>query len=147
MKPKLSVNAYQKTAIETASPGKITLMLYDGTLRFLSQAHDAYKQPQSARRNEEINNNIIRVLNIVTELQNSLDHSVKSDLPKTLSELYDYIYRKLSEANIQKDLSCYDEIEGILKKLRDSWAEMLLQSEKEKENSKPPAMTSLSLQA
>lgn len=139
---KRQANPYQKASIETASPGQIILMLYDGALRFLSQAKDGFSLDNPIQRNERVNNNIVRVLNIVAELKDSLNHKVEGDLPKTLDDLYDFIYHHLSQANIKKDPAHLPDCERVLKNLRDSWAEMLLTQENDK-----PKITSLSQSA
>ena len=139
---KRQANPYQKASIETASPGQIILMLYDGALRFLSQAKDGFELKNTIQRNEIVNNNIVRVQNIVAELKDSLDHKVEGDIPKTLDDLYSFVYHHLTQANIKKDPSHLPDCERVLKDLRDSWAEMLLAQD----NSKPK-ITSLSQSA
>jgi len=135
-------NPYQKASIETASPGQIVLMLYDGALRFLSQAKEGFELDSPIQRNEVVNNNIVRVLNIVAELRDSLDHKVDSEIPKTLDDLYNFVYHHLTQANIKKDPVHLPDCERVLKNLRDSWAEMLLNQDKDK-----PKIKSLSQSA
>lgn len=139
---KRQANPYQKASIETASPGQIILMLYDGALRFLAQANDGFKLQNPIERNEVVNNNIVRVLNIIAELKDSLDHKVEGDIPKTLDDLYTFVYHHLTQANIKKNPVHLPDCERVLKNLRDSWAEMLLSQEKAK-----PKISSLSQSA
>lgn len=136
---KRQINPYQKASIETASPGKIILMLYDGALRFLTQAKEGFELEDTLQRNQTVNNNIIKVLNIVAELKSVLDHKADPKFAKTLDDLYAYVYNRLSQCNIRKDKTKIPEAEKILKDLRDAWAEMLLQQEETK-----PKITSLS---
>ena len=68
--------SYKAQSVQTASPGKLVLMLFDGCLRFTAAARKAFDEEEFTKRNEDINNNLIRAQNIVTELQSSLDMSV-----------------------------------------------------------------------
>ena len=76
--------SYKAQSVQTASPGKLVLMLFDGCLRFTLAAKRAFDEEEFTKKNEDINNNLIRAQNIVTELQSSLDMSVPGDLPGTL---------------------------------------------------------------
>ena len=80
------------------------------------------------KKNEGINNNLIRAQNIVTELQSSLDMSVPGELPGTLYRLYDYVLHNLQQANLKKDPKTIDEADKVISELREAWAEMLTQS-------------------
>ena len=68
--------SYKAQSVQTASPGKLVLMLFDGYLRFTTAAKNAFNEEDLTKKNEGINNNLIRAQNIVTELQSSLDMSV-----------------------------------------------------------------------
>ena len=63
--------SYKAQSVKTASPGKLVLMLFDGYLRFTSSAKNAWEEEDMIKKNEGINNNLIRAQNIVTELQSS----------------------------------------------------------------------------
>ena len=80
------------------------------------------------KKNEGINNNLIRAQNIVTELQSSLDMSVPGDLPGTLYRLYDYVLTNLQQANLSKDIQKVEEADKVIAELREAWAEMLTQN-------------------
>ena len=88
--------------MQTASPGKLVLMLFDGYLRFTTAAKKSFDEEDLTKKNEGINNNLIRAQNLVTELQSSLDMSVPGELPGTLYRLYDYVLHQLQQANLQK---------------------------------------------
>ena len=68
--------SYKAQSVQTASPGKLVRMLFDGCLRFTTAAKRAFEEEEFTKRNEDVNNNLIRAQNIVTELQSSLDMSV-----------------------------------------------------------------------
>ena len=73
--------SYKVQSVQTASPGKLVLMLFDAGLRFTTAAKRAFEEEEFTKRNEDVNNNLIRAQNIVTELQSSLDMSVPGELP------------------------------------------------------------------
>jgi flagellar protein FliS len=120
--------SYKAQSVQTASPGKLVLMLFDGYLRFTSAAKNAWKEEDMIKKNEGINNNLIRAQNIVTELQSSLDMSVPGDLPGTLYRLYDYVLTNLQQANLAKDIQKVEEADKVIAELREAWAEMLTQN-------------------
>jgi flagellar protein FliS len=94
--------SYKAQSVQTASPGKLVLMLFDGYLRFTTAARRSFEETDFTKRNEGVNNNLIRAQNIVTELQSSLDMSVPGELPGTLYRLYDYVLHQLQQSNLQK---------------------------------------------
>jgi len=117
---------YQSQAVLTASPGQLVLMLYDGALRFLGHASDALKTPEdSPRRIEIINTNLIKAQNILAELQASLNHEAGGEHAANLDRLYEYYMRRLLEANMKKTVEPVNEVENLIRQLRDGWAEML----------------------
>lgn len=124
---------YQAQSVLTASPGQLVLMLYDGVLRFLGRARDALESTeQSARRIETINTNLIKAQNILAELQSNLNHEAGGDHAANLDRLYDYYLRRLLEANMKKDVQPVIEVDGLVRQLRDAWAEMLRTHEAER---------------
>lgn len=122
--------AYQTQSVLTASPGQLVLMMYDGILKFLDRAKEAFSMPEDdASRFETINFNIQRAQNIIAELQSNLNHEVGGEVSQTLERLYDYYDRRLFEANIKKKVEPIVEVAGFVKELRDAWAEMLRKEE------------------
>ena len=101
--------------IFTATKEELTLMLYDGALKFCNQAIAALE----AKELEKAGGLIIRVEDIIREFQLTLDR--KYELTKNLDMLYDYIYRRLVDANLHKDLEILHEIQFLLRELRDMW--------------------------
>jgi flagellar protein FliS len=120
--------SYKAQSVQTASPGKLVLMLFDGYLRFTTAAQNSFEESDLTQRNEGINNNLIRAQNIVTELQSSLDMSVPGELPGTLYRLYDYVLHQLQQANLQKKAEPIAEANKVITELREAWAEMLVQN-------------------
>jgi flagellar protein FliS len=144
MNPQQIARKYTEKTIQTASPGKLVLLLFDGALRFMNQAREGFKEENFMKRNETINNNLIKAQNIVAELQSSLDMNVPGELPGTLYKLYDFVYYQLQQANLKKDTEPIGHAEKTIKDLRDAWAEMLMQTD---EGKMPPPGGSFSSQA
>ena len=120
--------SYKAQSVQTASPGKLVLMLFDGYLRFTTAAVNSFEETDLTKKNEGINNNLIKAQNIVTELQSSLDMSVPGELPGTLYRLYDYVLHQLQQANLQKKPDPIAEADKVIAELREAWAEMLIQN-------------------
>lgn len=140
--------SYKAQSVQTASPGKLVLMLFDGYLRFTTAAKNSFNEDDLTKKNEGINNNLIRAQNIVTELQSSLDMSVPGELPGTLYRLYDYVLHQLQQANLQKKPEPIDEADKVINELREAWAEMLVQNPTDSGSTSTDSQSgSISLQA
>ena len=107
--------AYQQNSVMTASPGELTLMLYNGCLKFIKQGKVAIESNDS----QEKNVNIQKAQKIIMELMTTLNMEI--ELSQQLMPLYDYVNRRLIEANIKQSVEILEEIEGILSGIRDSW--------------------------
>ncbi len=119
---------YRANAITTASPGQLVLMMYDGVLKALAIAQEAFKQPETdLRRIETINQQLLKAQAIIAELQGTLNMAAGGDFAKTMYRLYDYHNRRLLEANIRKRVEPVIEVERLIQELRDAWAQMLTQ--------------------
>lgn len=126
------VKTYRSNAVLTASPGQLVLMLYDGALKAMNIAIEAFNLPEeNPRRIETINHQLQKAQNIIAELQNGLNLEKGGEFAQTLNRLYDYHHRRLFEANVRKQPEVVVEVEGLLRSLRDAWAEMLTKQEAE----------------
>nr|WP_300095269.1 flagellar export chaperone FliS [Sedimentibacter sp.] len=112
-------NQYKQNSIYTASPEELTLMLYNGLVKFLMQAQAACEKKEI----EKTHNSIKRAQDILTEFRETLDR--KYPIAENLDALYDYMYRRLVDANIAKDAEIVDEVLGIAKELRDTWSQAI----------------------
>lgn len=120
---KMAINvaaAYLDNKIKTASPAELTLMLYDGSIKFCNIAIMALEEND----NSKANTNIIKAEKIILELRSSLDH--KYEVSENLDLLYEYIFSKLVEANMKKDKAILDEVLVSLRELRDTWKEAMI---------------------
>lgn len=119
------LRSYRTIATQTAPPGHLVLMLYEGAIRFLEQALAGFQHHDPLEFNLTINNNVIRAQQILAELNNSLDLHQGGDLAMTLRRLYDYMNRQLTLSNNQKSPEGIHDTIGRLSVLRDAWSEML----------------------
>ncbi|WGG45221.1 flagellar export chaperone FliS [Rossellomorea sp. DA94] len=111
--------AYQNNSVNTASPGELTLMLYNGSLKFIHIAKKAIEE-----RNMELKNtNIQKTQAIVNELMVTLNTDL--EVSQSLMSLYDYINRRLTEANIKNEVTILNEVEGYITEFRDTWKEVI----------------------
>lgn len=112
-------NQYKESSIFTASPEELTFMLYNGLVRYVMQAQLAIDEKEM----EKANKSLIRAQDIIRHFQSTLD--MKYEISQSLALLYDYLYRRLIEANIKKDRDIIDEALGLIKDLRDTWAKAM----------------------
>ncbi|GKX28475.1 flagellar export chaperone FliS [Vallitalea longa] len=112
-------NKYQNNAILTASPQELTLMLYNGAIKFCNQAIEAIDDKEM----EKTHNYITRVEDIIQEFIITLDD--KYPVSKNFKTMYNYINERLIEANVNKDKEVLEEVLGLLRELRDTWKEAM----------------------
>lgn len=118
-------NSYRQVSAQTASPGQLVLMLYDGAIRFLEKALSGFELDDPAEFNQTINNNLIRAQNIINELNNTLNVEQGGTLAHTLRRLYTYMDDRLMESNMRKSPDGIRDTIRRLTILRDAWQEML----------------------
>jgi flagellar protein FliS len=117
--------SYKQISTHTAPPGQLVLMLYDAAIRSLERALPGFASKDPGERNLTIHNNLQRALDIVRELNNSLDTEAGGELADTLRSLYVYFEQRIQESNLKKRRDGVDEVIGHLVILRDAWAAML----------------------
>jgi flagellar secretion chaperone FliS len=118
-------DSYRKVATQTAAPGQLVLMLYDGALSFLEKALTGFDHKDPQLFNQTINNNIVRAQAIIHEMNASLNMQAGGEIASNFRRLYNYFYRRLTIANRSKQKAPVQETMSRLRELRDSWAEML----------------------
>ena len=112
-------NAYKQNSVTTASPGELTLMLYNGAIKFIGQAKKSIEEKNIEQRNYYIQ----RVQAIIAELMSTLN--MDYDISKQMLPLYEYMTRRLTEANVKNDTAILDEVEGLVTEFRDTWKEVI----------------------
>lgn len=110
---------YKNNQVLTATPGELTLMLYEGAIKFCNVAKLGIEQNNI----EKANDNIKKCRAIITELRATLnfDYPVAQDF----ENVYVYIIQRLADANIQKDAAILDEVLEHLRTMRDTWKEVM----------------------
>ena len=111
--------AYKTQQVLTASPEQLTLMLYNGAIRFIKESIQALHD----KNFEQAHNKNIRAQDILKEFMCTLD--MKYELSKNYYDLYEYISFRLVEANIHKDPAQLEAAQGLLTELRDTWAQAM----------------------
>ena len=119
--------SYRSVSVDTASPGKLILMLFDGALRFLHLAEDGFRQSDVRIRQETIHNNIVKTQNILLELQRSLNVRDGGEFAVNLFRIYDFMMAQLIEANTKKNAEKIRVVIQLLGEIRGAWDEMLQQ--------------------
>ncbi len=112
-------NQYKQNSIYTSTPEELTLMLYNGLIRFIMQAQSSIDE----RDIEKASNSIARAEDIIQHFRITLD--MKYEVSQGLDALYEYMFRRLVEANMKKDQEILAEILGMAKELRDTWAQAM----------------------
>lgn len=118
-------NSYRKISTQTAPPGQLVLMLFDAGLRSLDRALTGFSCLDIGERNSTIHNNLTKAIEIVRELNASLDMDAGGQLAETLRNLYSYFEERLNESNLKKSRKGIDDVQPMLKQLRDAWFTML----------------------
>ena len=111
--------AYANNKITTASPAELTLMLYDGAIKFSNIAISAIEKKEI----ENAHNNIVKVERIIQEFQITLDH--KYPVAEDFDNVYNYLMQRLRMANVKKDAEIMQEVLGHLRTMRDTWKEVM----------------------
>jgi flagellar protein FliS len=99
---------YLETAVETASPARLIVMLYDGAIRFINEATYAMQQRDYETQNAKLQ----RAQKILAELISSLDFDKGGEIAENLFRLYAYMYNQLVEANINDDTARLEHVVG-----------------------------------
>ena len=110
---------YNNSKILTASPAELTLMLYEGAIKFCNIAEQAVEEKDI----QKAHTNIRKVQNIIGYLQSTLD--TRYPVAQDFINIYDYLSKRLVEANVKKDKEILEEINMHLHSVRDNWKEVM----------------------
>ena len=113
---------YNNSKILTASPAELTLMLYDGAIKFCNIAILAVEQ----KNIEKAHTNIIKTERIIDYFRQTLDMSYP--VAEDFERVYSYLSRRLTEANVKKDKEILEEVNQHLHTMRDTWNEVMKQN-------------------
>jgi flagellar protein FliS len=122
MKPSAKASQeYLRSVVMTASPEQLQLMLFDGAIRFTLRGKEALEQDDI----EGAFNGFERAQRIVLELHNGLRREVAPQLVDQAAALYDFVYRRLIDANVHRDSQAADDALRILRHQRETWLMLL----------------------
>ena len=113
---------YNNSKILTASPAELTLMLYEGAIKFCNIAIIAVENKDI----EKASNHIIKTERIIDYFRQTLDMSYP--VAQDFDRVYEYLGRRLVEANLKKDKEILEEVNTHLHTMRDTWKEVMKQN-------------------
>jgi flagellar protein FliS len=111
------IDSYRQNDIQSRSPLELVVMLYDGALRFTSDARDAMVRSDIRARQQHLS----RAMAIVSELQSTLDMETGGEVAEHLDSLYGFVRDRLIDASVTQDLQPLDEARRVLTTLREGW--------------------------
>ena len=116
-----SIKSYRKVSLDSeiavASPHRIIQMMFDGALLRLAQSRYAIEHQDLQGKGVAIN----KAIGIINGLNNSLNMDVKDSVANNLSDLYDFMLRRISEANMNNDVKAIDDVTGVLRTIKEGW--------------------------
>ena len=113
---------YQNNKVLTAGPAELTLMLYEGAIKFCNIAILAIEQ----KNIEKAHINIIKTEKIIDYFRQTLDMSYP--VAEDFERVYSYLSRRLTEANVKKDKEILEEVNQHLHSMKDTWTEVMKQN-------------------
>lgn len=121
-----AAEAYRRNQVLNAPPEQLTLMLYNGCLKFIDEGRTA----MSNKNYESANTSLQKAQRIISEFRLTLN--MDYEISHQLMPLYDYVYDRLIQGNVQSDLKQLDEARDIIKELRDAWVGAMKKARQEK---------------
>lgn len=129
---KSAAQKYKQTSVQSASPEKLLLMLYEGAIRFVKQAMIAIDGKDIAGRGM----NIGRAFDIINELNNTLNHEVGGEVAANLEQLYMFISEQLTKSNATGQKKPLEDALRILETLHSGWVEAIEKLKREENANK-----------
>ncbi len=116
----IGYEAYKKTQVQTADQGTLILICYDGALNFLRKSKKAHQD-----NDEQVwTNNLNKAQNVLWELLNSLNFDA-GEIAYSLESLYNYMIRRIIDAEYHKNIEAVDEVITYLQELKGSWEKII----------------------
>lgn len=113
---------YSNNKVMTASPAELTLMLYDGAIKFCNLAESGIENKDI----QKAHTNIVKVQKIIDYLRQTLD--MRYEVAQDFERIYVYLSQRLLEANLKKDIDILKEVNEHLHSVRDTWKEVMRQA-------------------
>lgn len=121
-----AAEAYKRQQIMTATPEALTLMLYNGCLKFMTEGMEAIQKKDY----EQANTSLQKAQNIIKEFRVTL--KMEYEISHQLLPLYNYVFDRLVEGNLKSDVKPVEEAKKIISELRDAWAQAMKKARQEK---------------
>ncbi len=126
-------NTYQEIAVQTSSPAKLVVMLYEGGIRFLRQAVAAIQSKDLLAKRQSVD----RAMAVIQHLQGTLDIEKGQEVARDLDRLYSYITSRVMDGSAKLDVAPLEEAIKLLTVLLSGWEEV---AKKEQETAVPPML-------
>jgi flagellar protein FliS len=114
-------NKYNKMALHTgvdaSSPHRLVQMLFEGALEKIAVAKGQMERKDTGAKGQHIS----WAISIIEGLRASLDMEAGGEIARNLNDLYDYMKRRLVEANLSNDMAVLDEVSSLLREIKDAW--------------------------
>jgi len=117
----IGYQAYKKIQIQTADQGNLILMCYDGAINFIMQAIKAHE----GKNHEAMHELLTKTQNVLWELVNGLNFEA-GDIAYNLDSLYNYMIRRLVDAQYHNTVEPANEVVNYLRELREAWQTIIL---------------------
>jgi len=111
------IQSYRKTDVSTSDPMRLVIMCYEGAIDSLKLTKEKMKEKDYEKKAKAI----IKVQNIIEELICSLDFEKGGEIARKLSSLYSYMLRRILQGDVNRDMSAFDEVIGMLNELLSAW--------------------------
>jgi flagellar secretion chaperone FliS len=115
-----AAQTYQTNQVTTASPAELTLMLYNGAIKYIKQAKASLMEKDYPKTNEYC----LRVQNILNELMVTLNLEIP--ISQQFMKMYEYMLQRMVAANVYKDITILSEVEEFFLEFRDTWKEAMM---------------------
>jgi flagellar protein FliS len=140
--PHQAYQQYQRVQTQTASPGQLLLLLYEGCIRFIGRGRLALESNDV----DAARVNLLRAQDIIAELMGSLNFEA-GEMATNLLRLYEYMHRRLVIANIQRDAEAAAEVDSLLRSLLPAWEEAVRQQAQATSGANAPIPTLVAIDA
>ncbi len=118
------VEVYIQNMVESANPIRLVIMLYDKAISCIEEAIEVINQGLDEVENVKIKaENLTRAMDILIVLKSSLNHEQGKEIAENLEGIYDILIDELVRANIKNDTKLLEDINSVLKDLREAWEE------------------------
>src|SRR5688572_6009930 len=119
-----AANVYQQTQVQSRSPLELVVLLYDGAIRFMTEAREAMGRRDLVAKRDAIS----RSMAIIGELHATLNMNEGGQIAVSLDALYSYVNARLLDANMKGDVGAIDESIKLIGQLREAWAHIAASS-------------------